>query len=97
MTPKVRETTKQNRLDQLMTLQQLIIEERNKKLIGKTIDVIIDKVSDKGTAIGRTPYDAYEVDNVTTIEKAKGLKPGDIVKVKITDADAYDFKATVLK
>ena len=97
MTPKVRETTKQARLDQLMTLQQLIIEERNKKLIGKTIDVIIDKVSDNGTAIGRTPYDAYEVDNITTIEKAKGLKPGDIVKVKITDADAYDFKATVLK
>ena len=58
MTPKVRATTKQARLDQLMTLQQLIIEERNKKLIGKTIDVIIDKVSNNGTAIGRTPYDA---------------------------------------
>ena len=97
MTPKVREATKQARLDQLMTLQQLIIEERNKKLIDKTIDVIIDKISDKGSAVGRTPYDAYEVDNITTIEKAKGLKPGDIVKVKITDADAYDFKAIVLK
>ena len=97
MTPKVRESTKQARLDQLMTLQQLIIEERNKKMIGKTIDVIIDKVSENGTAIGRTPYDAYEVDNITTIEKAKGLKSGNIVKVKITDADAYDFKAKVMK
>lgn len=97
MTPKVRETTKQARLDQLMTLQQLIIEERNKKLIGKEISVIIDSVDAKGVAVGRTPYDAYEVDNVTTIEKGKNLKPGDIVKVKITDADAYDFKAVLTK
>ena len=97
MTPKVREATKQARLDQLMTLQQLIIEERNKKLIGKQIDVIIDEISKDGIATGRTIYDAYEVDNITTIEKAKGLKPGDIVKVKITDADAYDFKADIIK
>lgn len=97
MTPKVRETTKQARLDQLMTLQQLIIEERNKKLIGKEISVIIDEVSDKGIATARTVYDAYEVDNITTIEKAASLKAGDIVKVKITDADAYDFKAKLIK
>lgn len=97
MTPKVRESTKQARLDQLMTLQQLIIEERNKKLIGKEIDVIIDKVSSKGVATGRTPYDAYEVDNITTINDSKGHKPGDIVKVKLTDADAYDFKAVILE
>ena len=97
MNLKVRESTKQSRLDQLMTLQQLIIEERNKKLIGKNIDVIIDTVNADGTATGRTPYDAYEVDNTTTIEKAKNLKPGDIVKVKITDADAYDFKAVLAK
>jgi ribosomal protein S12 methylthiotransferase len=80
-----------------MTLQQLIIEERNKKLIGKEIDVIIDKVSSKGVATGRTPYDAYEVDNITTINDSKGHKPGDIVKVKLTDADAYDFKAVILE
>ncbi len=97
MTPKVRESTKQARLDQLMTLQQLIIEERNKKLIGKEIDVIIDSISSNGEAVGRTPYDAYEVDNITTIEKAKNIKPGDIIKVKITDADAYDFKAKIIK
>ena len=97
MVPKVRESTKQARLDQLMTLQQLIIEERNKKLIGKELSVIIDTVDEKDVATGRTPYDAYEVDNITTIEKGKGLKPGDIVKVVITDADAYDFKAVLAK
>lgn len=96
MAPKVRESTKQARLDQLMTLQQLIIEERNKKLIGKEIDVIIDKVSGS-EAYGRTVYDAYEVDNITTIENGKNLKPGDITRVKITQADAYDFKALLVK
>ncbi len=97
MPHKVRETTKQSRLDQLMTLQQLIIEERNKKLIGNEISVIIDEVSKNETATGRTIYDAYEVDNITTIEKARGVKPGDIIKVRITDADAYDFKAEIIK
>ena len=97
MTPKVRESTKQARLDQLMTLQQLIIEERNKKLIGKKIDVIIDEISKNGVATGRTIYDAYEVDNSTIINNAKGCKEGDIVKVIITDADAYDFKAEIVK
>lgn len=97
MPHKVRESTKQARLDQLMTLQQLIIEERNKKLIGNEISVIIDEVSKNEIATGRTIYDAYEVDNITTIEKARGVKPGDIIKVKITDADAYDFKAVIVK
>ena len=97
MPHKVRETTKQSRLDQLMTLQQLIIEERNKKLIGKEISVIIDEVSKNETATGRTIYDSYEVDNITTIEKARGVKPGDIIKARITDADAYDFKAEIIK
>ena len=97
MPHKVRETTKQSRLDQLMTLQQLIIEERNKKLIGNEISVIIDEVSKNETATGRTIYDAYEVDNITTIEKVRGVKPGDIIKVRITDADAYDFKAEIIK
>ena len=95
MPHQCRQSTKQKRLDQLMTLQQLIIEDRNKKLIGKELDVIIDSVS-KNEAKGRTVFDAWEVDNTTTIKKAKNLIPGEIVKVKITKADAYDFTAELV-
>jgi tRNA A37 methylthiotransferase MiaB len=78
-----------------MTLQQLIIEERNKKLINKNVDLIIDRIEDNA-ALARTIWDSYEVDNLTTIENpSRKLQPGDIVKARIIYADAYDFKAVL--
>ena len=93
--PKIAQAEKQRRLDELMTLQQMIIEEQNQMLIGKKTEVIIDSV-EKTTAFARTIWDAYEVDNETTVNKADSLKPGDIVKVKIINANAYDFKAELV-
>jgi ribosomal protein S12 methylthiotransferase len=79
-----------------MTLQQLIVGEQNQRLTGKTISVIVDEVlSDR--VLARTPGDAYEVDNVTTIMGSHNLKPGDIVKARITHADSYDFTAELVK
>lgn len=96
MAPQVRASTRQARLDQLMTLQQLIVGEQNQRLTGKTISVIVDEVlSDR--VLARTPGDAYEVDNVTTIMGSHNLKPGDIVKARITHADSYDFTAELVK
>jgi ribosomal protein S12 methylthiotransferase len=94
--PKISSAQKQRRLDELMTLQQMIVEEQNQRLIGKKTEVIIDKVEEKA-AFGRTIWDAYEVDNETTIDATNSLKPGDIVKVKIISANAYDFKAELVK
>ncbi len=96
MRPRVSRPVQQARLDQLMTLQQLIIEERNRRLIGRELEVIIDEIIDNN-ARARTCFDAYEVDNSTLIENPGNLKPGDLVKVRITAADAYDFKAELLK
>lgn len=96
MSPMVSKRVKQARLDQLMTLQQLIIEERNKKLLGQKTEVIIDEINDTG-ALARTRYDAYEVDNTTFIANCKNLKPGDLAEVRIIEADAYDFKAELVK
>jgi ribosomal protein S12 methylthiotransferase len=77
-----------------MTLQQLIIESRNSRLINQNVEVIVDEVKG-GTALARTRYDAYEVDNTTRIENCANLQPGDLVKVRIIEADAYDFKAEI--
>ncbi len=92
MRPMVTKPVKQARLDQLMTLQQLIIEERNRRLIGRELQVIVDSVADN-IARARTRFDAFEVDNSTLIENPGNLKAGDLVTVRIIDADAYDFKA----
>lgn len=95
--PKVPAAVKQARLDQLMTLQQLLIEERNRRLVGKKVDLIVDRLDEDGNAFCRTVWDAYEVDNTTVLENiGKKVQPGQIVKAKIWFADAYDFKAALL-
>ncbi|GAB4268046.1 MAG: 30S ribosomal protein S12 methylthiotransferase RimO [Candidatus Rifleibacteriota bacterium] len=94
--PKVPSQTKQNRLDRLMTLQQLLIEERNRRLINKKVELIIDKV-EADHIEARTKWDAYEVDNLTRVIDYKyDLQPGQIVEGKIISADAYDFTAEIL-
>lgn len=96
--PKILKPVKQQRLDELMTLQQLLATERNGKLVGNKLDIIIDKITDN-LIEGRTAGDAYEVDNTVFVktEKASMFKQGDIINVKITQADAYDFEAELVK
>ncbi|EKD84023.1 MAG: SSU ribosomal protein S12P methylthiotransferase, partial [uncultured bacterium] len=96
MSPQVRPSTRQTRLDQLMTLQQLVVGEQNQRLVGKTVQVIVDEVL-KDRVLARTAGDAYEVDNTTTIMGQHHLKPGNLVKARITRADSYDFTAELAK
>ena len=94
--PRVRPSTRQARLDQLMTLQQLVIGERNQRMVGRIVEVIVDEVLED-RVLARTAADAYEVDNTTTIMGQTHLRPGDLVKVFITRADSYDFTAELAK
>lgn len=97
MSPKVLKKVKQRRLDELMTLQQLLSSERNQLQIGKKLNVIIDKV-ENNVIEGRTLGDAYEIDNVVhaKISSKKKMLPGNIVKVIVKSADAYDLEADVI-
>ncbi len=72
-----------------MLAQNQISYENNQKAIGKEVTVLIDEINGK-EAIGRTEFDAPEVDN-TVILKAKKSKVGDFVNVHIKDADDYDL------
>ena len=80
------------RAAQIMELQQGISWQRNKEMIGDTIPVLIDGVSEgkTGVLLGRTAYQAPAVDG--TVQIAKGMaKIGEIVQVKITKALPYDL------
>ncbi|PKL50820.1 MAG: 30S ribosomal protein S12 methylthiotransferase RimO [Candidatus Riflebacteria bacterium HGW-Riflebacteria-2] len=90
--PQTRTSTRQARLDQLMTLQQLIVGEQNQRLVNKVTQVIVDEIL-PDRVLARTTGDAYEVDNTTTIMGRPEVKPGDIIEVRITSADSYDFTA----
>lgn len=89
---------KDERKDQLMTLQQRISLEKNQEWVGKTLDVLIEgqgqyESSGEPMAIGRSYRDAPEIDGLVFVE---GNPPtGEIVPVKITGAMAYDLSGTV--
>ena len=60
--------------------------------VGREINVLVDEVdAENEEAIARSPWDAPEIDGNVFIPGATHLKPGDMVKVKITDAEEYDL------
>jgi len=88
--PRVSDQVQRDRLDQIMKLQQRVSDENNRKLLGKTLEVLIDE-KQEGSYLGRTQFDAPEVDGLVYVNSAKKLKHGDFVKVKITDTLEYDL------
>ena len=89
------ESVKQERQEIIMNIQQDISMRKNASKVGKTMPVMIDRKEENGF-VGRTQYDAYEVDNEVFIS-AKNLTIGEIYPVKITSADTYDLVGEVAK
>ncbi len=89
----VSEKTKQERVDQLMELQQGISLELNQQKIGNTFKVLIDR-KEGGNFYGRTEFDSPEVDNEVILDaKQNYLRVGDFVMAKITGASEFDLIA----
>jgi len=82
--------TKIERFNAIMSSQQKISGELNKKFLGRTIEVLIDE-KEEGHFLGRTQADAPEVDGLVYVNSERPLSPGDFVKVKITDTLEYDL------
>jgi len=78
------------RFDTLMAAQQEVASEVNQKFLGKRMEVIIDEKTVDGY-LGRTQFDAPEVDGVVYVSSSRALKQGDIVRVDITDTLEYDL------
>lgn len=85
----VPEEVKDERLERFMTLQARISAEKQRAKIGSVQTVLIDEITEDG-AIGRTKADAPEIDGLVHIATA-GLRAGEFVSVRISDADEYDL------
>jgi len=81
---------KQERYQRFMETQQKISAARLQQKIGREVDVIIDEVVTEG-AVGRTSADAPEIDGQIFLDNQTQLKPGDLVKAKVEEADDYDL------
>lgn len=92
---EVPDEIKEARWKRFMERQQLVSARLLKQRVGKRLPVIIDKA--EGTSgTGRTKYDAPEIDGVVHVQSRRPLRVGDIVTVKIDNADAYDLHGTAV-
>jgi len=79
-----------------MQLQAEISYKRLQAKIGTVQQVLVDGI-DGNTAIARSHADAPEIDGLVYIKDGQQLKAGDLVNVRITDADDYDLSGQLLK
>lgn len=86
---------KEERRDVIMMIQQSISEEINQRKIGKTYEVLIEEQIEDNVYIGRTQYDAEEIDSIVYVKSHTALKPGDFVDVKINTALEYDLMGDI--
>ncbi len=90
------ENVKQQRLDQLMIIQQEISAELAQEKIGKVLKVIIDRKEGR-YYVGRTEYSSPEVDpEVLILAEDKPLRVGSFYQVKITDSEPFDLFGVVI-
>ena len=86
---------KEARFNRIMLEQQKVSRENNAKLMGKVLSVLIDS-EENGVYLGRTEYDAPEVDGTVYVSSATRLSPGEFVKVEINDTMEYDLSGSVV-
>jgi ribosomal protein S12 methylthiotransferase len=84
------------RLARFMERAQRISAARLATRVGREETVLVDGIED-GMAIARSRGDAPEIDGVVRVKKGAKLAVGEFARVQITDADAYDLTAVVVK
>lgn len=91
MEDQIEEDVKAQRVDTVMRRQLDISREINEEKVGNTMVVLVDGMDEEGAYLGRTQYDAPEIDNTVIFGSGKELEPGEMVKVYINDAFDYDL------
>jgi ribosomal protein S12 methylthiotransferase len=91
----VADELKKERRERFMELAAEISAGRLANKVGRTMQVLIDRIED-GAAFARSASDAPEIDGVVRIAPAGKLKAGDFARVEITAAGAYDLEARPL-
>jgi ribosomal protein S12 methylthiotransferase len=98
---QVPERIKRRRQRQLMEVAQQVSIIRNRALIGREFDVLVESdgaaravEGEGGMVVGRSYRDAPEVDGLVLLRG--DAQPGDMVRARVTEALAYDLVAEPL-
>jgi len=95
LTDDISQEVKQDRLQQLMALQEEISMDIQQHKVGQTLRVIVDR-EDEDYYVGRTQWDSPEVDPEVLIGKDKPLAVGEFAQVRITEALPFELMGTAI-
>ena len=91
----VPEEIKEQRIADIMEIQEGISMEKNNHKIGKTFKVLFDR-KEGDYFIGRTEHDSPEVDNEVLVKAdANYIRIGDFANIKIERAEAFDLYGVI--
>ena len=92
MENQVPEEIKEERMAELMELQQAIAYEKAEAMIGDVVMAMVEgQVAGENAYIARTYKDAPNVDGYVFINTSAQLMSGDFVRVKVTGSYEYDL------
>ena len=77
-----------------MARQKTISESLNQKYLGSTVDVLLEEAPETGLFIGRTMFQAPEVDGLTYVRTQAShtaIAVGQFVRTRIIDTLEYDL------
>jgi len=90
---KVPEQIKKERLHRFQSRQDEISHEMNREFVGRTLKVLVEKVS-PGNVVGRT--DTNHVVHIEVVGISKKIAPGDYHDVKVTFAGRHSLRADLV-
>jgi ribosomal protein S12 methylthiotransferase len=96
MPDQVPQGAAEERRDALMQRQLDISLEANRGLIGRALNVLVEDREDETTYVGRTEYDAPEIDGAVIFSSQTPVSNGAYATVRITDAMDYDLVGEAL-
>ena len=91
------DAVKAARVEELMLTQQEVAFAKAKGMVGKTIEVLVDRPAGRDEEDGfvaRSAAQAPDIDSVVFVH-GKDLHAGKMVDVRVTDFQAYDLVAEV--
>lgn len=88
---QISEEVKEERFERIMMEQMDISEELLNEKVGKVLEILIEEKVDDHTYIGRSEYDAPEIDTEVIITSDKNLEIGSFVEVYIEDSQEYEL------
>jgi len=95
----VPERVKTARRRRVMGVQARVAARRAAALVGRTVEVLVERADSRGRIVGRTAAQAPAIDGVVSLTTATGAPrpaPGDLVKACVTGAEGYDLRAEIL-